>query len=84
MPSSQTNRNDSPHTVLGPTFHKQQSVHRPLPQLETNTNPLPLLRVAGMSGVKGPSAMPVLLLLCGLLSQCSACMLYMCSNREVQ
>ena len=46
-------------------------------------NLLSLLGVAGMSGVKGPSATPVLLL-CGLLSQYSACMLNMCSNREVQ
>ena len=82
VPSSQTNGNDSspysgsniPHTTLStlptsPAGYKHESP--------------PQLHVAGMSGVKGPSAISVLLL-CGLLSQYSACILYMCSNRGVQ
>ena len=84
MPSSQTNGNDSPYRILGPTIpHTTVSAPATSPAGDKHES-LPLLRVAGRSGVKGPSAMPVLLLLCGLLSQYSACMLYMCSNREVQ
>ena len=64
VPSSQTNRHDSPHAVLGPSTPHTTVSAPPTSQLETNTNPLHLVHVAGMSGVKGPSVMPVLLLLC--------------------
>ena len=84
VPSSQTNRHDSPHPVLGPSSaHTTVSAPLTSPAGHKHESP-PLLRVAGVPGVKGPSTVPVLLLLRGLLSQYSACMLHMCSNREVQ
>ena len=62
VPSVQTNRHDSPHAVLGPSTPHTTVSAPPTSQLETNTNPLPLLHLAVMSRVKGPSTMPVHLL----------------------
>ena len=50
VPSSQTNGNDSPHPILGPTSHTQQEVHRSLPQLDTNTSHLPCCVLQGCQG----------------------------------
>ena len=62
LPSAQTNRHDSPHAVLGPsTPHTTASAPPTSPAGDKHESPPPAAS-AGVSGVKGPSAMPVLLL----------------------